>query len=59
MTVGKFISSLKKVVNEAGFTLNNTDLIDIDWLSSYAVVTIASHNKDDVTTVYIDYEDAL
>lgn len=57
MTVGKFISSLKKVVNEAGFTLNNTDLIDIDWLSSYAVVTIASHNKDDVTTVYIDYED--
>lgn len=57
MTIGKFISSLKETAHEAGFTLNNTDLVDIDWRRDCAVVAVAAHNDDDVTELYIELED--
>lgn len=56
MTVGKFISGLKETAREAGFTLNNTDLIGIDWRHDYIVVTVAARNDDDVTELYTELE---
>lgn len=57
MTIGKFISSLKEIAHEAGFTLNNTDLVDIDWRRDCAVVAVAAHDDDAVTELYIELED--